>query len=325
MAQGDSARGRDARRALEVHVHLDHFMGPTAEQADIVLPVAAPFEAEGLKVGFEVSQDAQSLVQLRRPLLPPTGEARSDIEIVFDLATRLGLADDFFEGVVDAGWEYQLAPSGVTLEQLRNDPSGVRVPLETRYRKYEAVDDHGVPTGFATPTGRIELYVEAFLDFGYPPVPTFVEPALSPRSRPDLAAGFPLVLTCAKSLYFCETQHRQVASLRRHAPDPEVEIHPDTAAARGISEGDWVEIASPKATVVARATFNGSLAPEVVCGQHGWADACPELGLAGYPPFGPGSANLNLALSQTPSDPVGGSSPLRAQMCEISLHPGITG
>ena len=91
MAHGDSARGRDALQTLDFHVHLDLFMSPTAEQADIVLPVTGAFEAEGLMVGFEISQEAQSLVQLRAPLVPPVGEARSDIEVIFDLANRLGL------------------------------------------------------------------------------------------------------------------------------------------------------------------------------------------------------------------------------------------
>jgi len=317
MAQGDSARGRDALQTLDFHVHLDLFMSPTAEQADIVLPVTGAFEAEGLKVGFEISQEAQSLVQLRAPLVPPVGEARSDIEIIFDLATRLGLAEHFFGGDVDAGWEFHLAPSGVTLEQLRADPAGVRLPLTTRHRKYAATDDRGVPAGFRTPTGRIELYVEGFLDIGQSPLPAFTEPALSPRSRPELADEFPLVLTCTKSLHFCETQHRQIASLRRHVPDPTVELHPDTAAARGVSEGDWVEIRTPKGAVRARAEFNDTLDPGVVSGQHGWFEPCEELDLPGFPPFGPGSANLNLVLSQTPSDPISGSSPLRAQVCEI--------
>ncbi|MGH9154207.1 MAG: molybdopterin-containing oxidoreductase family protein [Acidimicrobiales bacterium] len=317
MAHGDSARGRDALRALDFHVHLDMFMTPTAEQADVVLPVTGAFEAEGLKVGFEVSQDAESLVQLRAPLVPPVGEARPDIEIIFDLATRLGLGEHFFGGDVEAGWTHHLEPSGVTLRQLRDDTAGVRLPLETRHRKYAMPGDDGVPAGFDTETGRIELYVEAFLDVGQPPVPAFTEPVLSPRSRPDLAGRFPLVLTCAKSLHFCETQHRQVASLRRHAPDPEVELHPATAARRGIAEGDWAEIATPKGSVLARATLDATLAPGVVCGQHGWFEPCEELGLPGHPPFGPGSANLNLVLSQTPSDPISGSSPLRAQICEV--------
>ena len=318
MAHGDSARGRDAMQTLEFHVHLDLFMSPTAEQADIVLPVTGAFEGEGLKVGFEISQEAQSLVQLRTPLVPPVGEARSDIEIIFDLATRLGLDEHFFGGDVDAGWEYQLAPSGVTLEQLRADPAGVRLPLETRHRKYASRGDGGLPVGFPTPTGRIELYVEGFLNIGQSPLPAFTEPALSPRSRPELAHEFPLVLTCNKPLHFCETQHRQIASLRRHLPDPTVELHPDTAAERDISDGDWVEIRTPKGAVRARAEFNDTLDPIVVSGQHGWFEPCEELDLPGFPPFGPGSANLNLVLAQTPSDPISGSSPLRAQMCEIA-------
>ncbi len=286
MAHGDSGRGREALRALDFQVHLDLFMCPTAEQADIVLPVTGAFEAEGLMIGFEVSLEAESLVQLRAPLVPPVGESRPDIEVIFDLAVRLGLGDRFFGGSVDAGWAHQLAPSGVALEQLRARPEGVRVPLETRHRKYAAIDAGGAPAGFATPTGRIELYVEGFLDIGQPPVPTFTEPALSPRSRPDLARRFPLVLTCAKTLHFCETQHRQVASLRRHVPDPLVELHPDTAAARGIGEGAWVEITTPKGAVRARAAFNVSLALDVVSGQHGWFEACEELDLPGYPPSG---------------------------------------
>ena len=297
-------------------------MTPTGEQADIVLPVTGAFEAEGLKVGFEVSQEAESLVQLRAPLVPPVGEARPDIDIIFDLATRLGLGEHFFDGDVDAGWAHHLKPSGVTLHQLRENPAGVRLPLETRHRKYAVESDDGVLAGFDTETGRVELYVQGFLDVGQPPVPTFTEPVLSPRSRPDLASRFPLVLTCAKPLHFCETQHRQVARLRRHAPDPEVELHPETAAMRGIAEGDWVEIATPKGSVRACAVFNGTLDPGVVCGQHGWAEPCEELGLPGHPPFGPGSANLNLVLSQTPSDPISGTSPLRAQVCEVTLVAG---
>jgi anaerobic selenocysteine-containing dehydrogenase len=91
MAHGDSARGRDALQTLDFHVHLDLFMSPTAEQADIVLPVTGAFESEGLNIGFEISQEAQSLVQLRASLVPPVGEALYDIEVIFDLATRLGL------------------------------------------------------------------------------------------------------------------------------------------------------------------------------------------------------------------------------------------
>lgn len=317
MAHGDSARGRDALAALDFFVHADLFMSPTAEQADVVLPVTSAFEAEGLKVGFEVSQAAQSLVQLRAPVAPRRGEARSDLEIIFALAVRLGLGAHFWDGDVDAGLRHQLAPSGVTLEQLRAEPGGVRLPLETRHRKHAELDGDA-PRGFRTPSRKVELYSEELLAHGYAPLPHFDEPRTSPRSRPDLADRFPLVLTSAKSLHFCETQHRQVASLRRAAPDPEVELHPDTARRRGIAAGDWVRLATPHGSVRARAKLNAGLDPQVVCGQHGWWQGCAELGLPGYAPLGPDSANLNLVLRQTPSDPISGSSPLRASVCDVS-------
>lgn len=311
MAHADSARGREALRGLDFFVQADLFMTPTAELADIVLPVATPFESEALKIGFEYSQEAQSLVQLRQPLVPPRGEARSDLQIVFALATRLGLGESFWDGDIDAAFRHQLAPSGITLEELRAHPEGVRVPLTTRYRKY-------ADTKFATPSGKVELYSATLAAHGYAPLPHFEEPLTSPRSRPDLADRFPLILSCAKSLFFCETQHRQVAALRKSAPDPQVEVHPTTAAARGITAGDWVSLHTPYGSVRARAKLNASLDPQVVFGQHGWWEACAELGLPGYPPYGPDSANLNLVLSQSPSDPISGSSPMRASVCDIA-------
>jgi anaerobic selenocysteine-containing dehydrogenase len=317
MAHGDSARGRDALAALDFFVHADLFMNPTAEQADLVLPVTSAFEAEGLRIGFEVSEAAQSLVQLRRPVAPARGEARSDLQIVFALATRLGLGEHFWNGDLDAAFRHQLAPSGVTLEQLRAAPAGVRVPLTTRHRKYAELTG-GAPRGFGTPSRKVELYSEVLLDSGYPPLPEFEEPRTSPRSRPELAERFPLILTCAKSLWFCETQHRNVASLRRRVPDPRAELHPDTAGARGIADGDWIRLQTPHGSIRARAKLNASLDPQVVVGQHGWWQACAELGLPGYPPFGQDSANLNLVLRQRPSDPISGSSPLRASVCDVA-------
>ncbi len=230
---------------------------------------------------------------------------------MFDLATRLGLGAHFWNGDIDAAFRHQLAPSGITLEELRANPAGVRVPLTTRYRKY-------TDTGFATPSRKVEQYSATLAAHGYSPLPDFVEPLTSPRSRPDLADRCPLVLSCAKSLFFCETQHRQVAALRKSAPDPQLGIHPSTAAARGITAGDWVSLNTPHGSVKARAKLNASLDPQVVFGQHGWWQACEELGLAGYPSYGPDGANLNLVLRQTPSDPISGSSPLRASICDVA-------
>ncbi len=316
LAHGDVPRGRAALAALDFYIHADLFMNPTAEMADIVLPTASAFEREALKIGFETSAEAQSLIQLRRRVVAARGEARSDTQVIFDLATRLGLGAHFWDGDIDAGYRYQLGPSGITLETLREQPGGVRVPQPTRHRKFGETQD-GVPRGFNTATKKIELYSEQMLEHGYPPLPEFEEPPMSPGSRPDLVARFPLILTSAKNTLFCESQHRTLPSLRRKAREPEVELHPTAAAARGIRAGDWVRIETPEGSVRARARLNDSLDPRVVCGQHGWWQACAEIGAPGYDPFSPEGANLNLLISSAESDPISGSVPHRAYLCEI--------
>ncbi|MCZ6524733.1 MAG: molybdopterin-dependent oxidoreductase [Alphaproteobacteria bacterium] len=311
VSRGGVAGVREALGALEFTVHTDLFMNPSAAYADIVLPVTSPWEHESLKVGFEMDQEAMGLVQLRPAAVAARGEARSDTAIVFDLAVRLGLGNEFWGGELEAAWRHQLGPSGLRLDELRAAPDGVRVPLRTEYRKYR----NG--RGFETPSSRVEIWSETFRSHGYPPLPAFVEPATGPASAPELATRYPLVLTSAKSGLYCHSQHRNLASLRRRSPDPEVEIHPETAASRGIAAGDWVEIASPAGTMRARARLNGSLDPRVVAAAHGWWQACTELGLQGYPVDGEGAANVNALIPAGTADPISGSVPHRSFLCEV--------
>jgi anaerobic selenocysteine-containing dehydrogenase len=321
MAHADGRYGRKALEKLEFYAHLDLFMNPTAEMADIVLPVASAFEREALKIGFEVSPEAQSLIQLRPAVVPPPGEARPDTDIIFDLAGRLGLGDQFWNGDIEAAYRHQLAPTGVSLEELRANPGGVRVSLQTRYSKYAEPDAKGTSSGFATPSRKVEFFSQTFLDHGYSPLPDFEEPQIGPVTRPELAARFPLILTGAKSPLFCQTQHHALPSLRKRAPDPEIELHPAAAQARGIGNGDWVAIETPEGLVRARARLNDSLDARVVVGGHGYWQACAVLGMPSRDPFGPESANINLLIGTAVRDPVSGTASHRSYLCEIRRAP----
>ena len=317
LAQGDPVRGRAALAALDFHVHADLFMNPTAELADIVLPIASSFERDGLKIGFEISAEAQSLAQYRSALVPPPGEARPDTDVIFDLATRLGLGNQFWGGDIDAAYRQQLEPSGLTLEQLRAAPAGVRVALTTRHAKHTDKDAAGNPRGFPTPSRRIEFWSETLRAGGHAPLPGFVEPRNSPLARPDLAASFPLVLTCAKPTLFCQSQFRGLAGLRRRALHPEVELHPAAAASRGIAAGDWIEVRTPAGAMRARARFNRDLDPRVVVGEHGWWQGCEALGVPGYDPFAPDGANFNATIDPAARDPISGTPNHRSNLCEV--------
>jgi anaerobic selenocysteine-containing dehydrogenase len=317
LSQPGGATARAALERLELLVYADLFLTPTAALADVVLPVSTAWEREGLRVGFGPTQAGESFAQLRRAAIAPIGEARSDTWIACELARRLGLGQELFDGDQDAGHRFALEPTGVTLEQLRAEPGGVRVPIEPQFKRYTAPGPDGRSTGFATPSRRVEIYSAQLGALGQSPLPDYVEPAGSPVSRPDLGARFPLRLTSAKVVQFCHSQHRNLGRLRRHSPDPLAEIHPDAAKARGIADDDWLVIETPHGTMRARAALNGSLDPEVVSAQFGWWQPCEPLGLPGYDAVGAGAANYNALIDPEAVDPISGTVALRSYLCEV--------
>ena len=312
LSQPDPTRTAEALRALEFHVHLDLFPTPTSEFADLVLPVNSPFEHDGVRAGFEISQRAQERLQHRPRMVEPVGQSRSDAEVVFDLAQRLGLGEEFFDGDLEAARDHWLAPLGVGMRELRASPGGVEVPLETRYRKHAEVADSGEVAGFATPTRRVELVSERLAEHGHSPVPVH---------EPARGSAHPLVLTCAKNGYFCHSQHRGLSSLRKRFSEPVVHLGPDLARARGIEDGLGVELTTRNAAVRMRARVDPDLHPEVVVAEYGWWQEAPDLALGGSDPLRSGGWNYNLLIDDEVHDPVSGSVPMRATNCDVRPVP----
>jgi len=310
-SQPDTAMAQHALTNLEFHVHADFFVNATARYADIILPVATSWEREGLRTGFDASLRGLRRVQLRPPVIAPVGLARSDTDIVIALAKRLGLEDVFFGCDADRGHNAILAPAGLSVADLRAAPGGIELDEGAiRLRAYAASDAKGAPQGFPTPTRRIEIYSERLLEHGYQPVPAF--------ATTDIPAGtkeFPMRLSSAKTVAYCHSQHRNIASLRRLAPDPTLEMLPEAAQQRGIKEGDWVRIKTGEGTAVARAKLVPGLSPDTVFGQHGWWIDGPTD--SPYDVRHPLAANLNQAMSTAAADPISGSIALRCSWCEV--------
>jgi anaerobic selenocysteine-containing dehydrogenase/ferredoxin-NADP reductase len=312
VSQPGPALGQRALEQLEFHVHCDLFLNPTAEKADIVLPVSTAWEREGLRVGFEISHEAQERIQLRQAMVSPLGEGRSDMWIVAELAKRLGFGAAFHDGDFDAAWNDVLQPVGVTTGELRATPEGVRRPLQHSYRKYSDGAD-GACRGFATETGRVELYSEKLQRHSYPALPT-----LAPNPTADDA--FPLVLTTAKNGNYCHGQHRDISALRRRSPMPYVDLPATFAQSRHIAEGDTVEIRTSYGRATMSARVDSDLADNVAVAEYGWWQACPDLGLAGFPATGAATANFNALVSHLAIDPVSGAPAMRSLRCDINPH-----
>jgi len=311
MANADTLRGREALQRLEFFAQAEMFLTPTSQFADVVLPVADFLESEALFLG------AAPTIQYRPPVVDALHERRSDVRFVFDLATRLGLGDQFAAGDAARAYDEALAPLGLTFAAVQAQPDGVVVVPPHSYAKYATVDADGGVAGFGTPSGKVELFSEAFAAHGFAPLPEYREPAESPTSAPAVSADYPLVLTNAKRAQYLHSQHRAVAAIRKTAAAPTAELHPETAAAYGIVHGAWVWIETPRGRVRAKAEVTPAIMPGVVCGNHGWWAACAELGLLPLDPFSDQGANLNLLVHADTHDPISGATAHRSSLCRL--------
>ena len=310
LSQADTTMAAAAFRALEFHVHCDLFMTPTAEYADIVLPVNTLWEREALRIGFDISPAAAEWVQLRSRMVSPRGDCRSDAEIVFALAQRLGMGEAFFDGSLERGWNAMLEPLGLTTGMLRRNPEGVRIQLAHPTTKY-------TKEGFATPSGLVELYSEVMHVHGASALPDFNDHDITQPSQ-----RFPYILTNAKSGYYCHSQQRNVASLRKKAREPTLELATALAQDKGIRDGDWVTVTTRTGTARFRARIEPKLHPRVLVGDYGWWQACTPLGQPTMPVSGPQNSNFNNLVDASGADPVSGSVPMRSFVCDVRREVG---
>ena len=317
-ANSHSLRGRQALAQLGFYVQTELFMTPSAELADIVLPAATFYESFHVRLGFPNLLSSRRWIQYRPRVIRPLYETRSDMEILFDLACRLGLGDRFWNGDIEEAFTHQLKPLGLNIADLKRAAGGVGIDLPLVHEKYrQRVSDPGPPRGFKTPSRKIEIFSQRFKDHGYDPLPVYQEPMVSPESRRDLLEKYPFILTCSKLLPFCHGQHRSIPSLRKMVPHPFVEIHPETAKELGILGGEWVSLETLEGKIRVTAKITDRIGPRTVCIQHGWWQSCPELGLPGYDPFSSEGANANLLYSTRHIDPVSGSVPYKAYLCRV--------
>jgi anaerobic selenocysteine-containing dehydrogenase len=301
---------------------MDLFANATSSFAALLLPASTPWESEALKPSFSMrgsTQDAAGWAQLRKAVVRPPADSRSDLSVIFDLACRLGVGEHFFGGDLEQAWRYQLEPSGVTLEQLRTHPIGVKSEIATHYRKYAGTDPSTEkPRGFPTPSRKLELYSARFAAAGYDPLPCHNEPIENPVATSELAREYPLILTSFRHLQFVDQQHRNIPRLRRMVREPVIEIHPGTAAEIGVVDGEWVKLETVAGKIRLKAKYNDALHPRVVCAPYGWWQACDELGLPGYDPFSQNGANMNLIITNDYIDPISASVPHRSRMCRVT-------
>ncbi len=226
MSDPDVHHARGALAALDCLVVQDIFLTETAYLADVILPASAFPE----KTGTFTNTDR--LVQLGRQALTPPGEARQDLDLIQEIARRMGL-DWNYTGPADVFNEMRKAmPSiaGITWDRLEAE-SAVTYPCEF---EGDPGDRVVFIEDFPTTTGLARF------------VPADIIPA---AERPD--TEYPMVLITGRQL-----EHWHTGSMTRRAkvldaiePDPVASINPLDLTAMGAKPGDVITVASRRGQI----------------------------------------------------------------------------
>lgn len=257
---------------LDLFVVAEQWLTPTAMLADYVFPITNWLEHA--QVYTQTFQGHGNVASIGERVVTPLYERKTDYDFYRGLGLRLG-QENYWRQSLEEEWDWCLEP---LLGEL-NLKSSQEFAKKQRWwtppvvqKRYETIDPKtGKPKGFATPTGKVELYSTVLEQLGYDPLPHYEEPPETPVSQPELAKRYPFILiTGARFRPMHHSEHRQIGSLRRLYPYPTAEINPETARRLGIGEGDWVVIETLRGKIKQRAKLTSKIPPRMIEAQHGW-------------------------------------------------------
>ncbi len=239
-------------------VVLEHFLTDTADHADYVLPATTQLEHWDAHRAY-----GHTYAMLNEPAIPPLGQARSNAEIFRQLAARMGYTEPCF------------ADSDETMARGAFDPEHVdpAALAAQGWAKLKIADAPFAEGGFPTPDGKARAGKAPGLD-----VPDYLPNYEGPRSAPALAARYPLAMISPPARHFLNSSFVNVPSLRAAEREPLLEMHPQDAAARGITSGATVRVFNERGEYLCKADVNERARPGVVNGLGVW---WRKFGLAG--------------------------------------------
>ena len=127
-------------------------------------------------------------------------------------------------------------------------------PKFRKYRKH----------GFATPSGKVELYSGVLEELGFDPLPYY-------REGPIPNEDFPYaVFTGVREDPFFQTGQRNIEVLRARCPNPQLYMHPTDATREQLADGDWVRLESATGAVTAQILIQQSMKEGHIRVPHGW-------------------------------------------------------
>jgi len=273
---------------------------PAAQMADIVLPATTTLERNDIG-----GSSRDRFVLAMHQAIKPQHQARNDFDIFADLAERLGYRDTFTEGRNEMQWIAHLYQQCATAHQRK----GIDFPEFDEFwqRGFVEIPEGGKPYQFMedfradpqanpikTASGKIELFSQTIADYqlddfaGHPEWREPQEWLGSPISR-----DYPLHMI---SIQPSDRLHSQLDATdtvqgNKTAGHETLCMHPVDAAARGLVEGDEIEVSNARGVMLAGVRITEGVTQGVVIIATGaWFD--PGFGRAWQPFDRAGNPNV---------------------------------
>ena len=286
----------------------EQFLTDTTDYADIVLPATTFFENDDLQTAY-----GHYYLQKSDQAIEPVGECRSNVEVFRGLAARMGFEDECFQESIDDMIDLALdSPNpwlkGIDRQRLEREGQ-VRLNFPSQFSDGSSqVDSEAflpfANGGFATVSGKAELYSQALAAQGLDPVAAFIPPDESRHSA--RAQAFPLELLARKADNFLNSTFSNLPVIQEMEEAGLLEMNAADARARGIAEGDAVRAFNGRGEILLKARVDGAVQPGVVSARLHWAK------------LSSGNRNINVLTSEKLTD-LGNSATFYSVLVEVEL------
>ncbi len=304
IAPNQNAVRRGLERPDLFTVVHDLFFTDTTDYADYILPATTFLEHTDVQGAY-----GHYFVQLSKQAIQPLGEARPNVWLFGQLAQRMGFTESCFRDTPEEmiGQALDLGPDGhsrnagmehVTLEALAERG---HIPLAFYPDDFRPFADGPVQT----PSGKIEFYSESLAAAGLDPLPAFT-PAEESRWGAG-AARYPLEFLGRKADNYMNSTFAQLDGHRKmeEARRGRLEMHPQDAEQRGISDGDKVRVFNRRGAIELAAWIGDSVPAGVVAARLDWAK------------LHAGGSNINALTSERLTD-LGGGPTFYSTLVEVA-------
>lgn len=252
-------------------VVMEHFMTDTADWADYVLPATTQLEHWDVHMSY-----GHTDVLLNRPAIAPLGQARSNTDVFRDLAQRMGLDHPCLS-----------ESDEVLCRTAFGDTVDFPTLLDQGFVSLKVPDAPFAEGGFPTPSGRCEFFSQRLADQGQDGLPDHLPNFEPANTHPN----YPLAMISPPSRHFLNSTFVNVKSLRDMEGQPWLEMHPSDAQARGLSDGQSVEVFNDRGRYECSVQVSTRARLGVVNGMGIW-----------WRKLGPNGTNVNEVTSQRLTD-----------------------